>query len=235
MNEITILIPFYNEERNIVRQLKDIIDNISKLKNYKFKLLLVDDGSIDEGAKKVENFFLNNPKIEYNLIKHQKNLGKTQTFATAFKVVESDYILFMDGDYQDDPNEIAKFIEKIDDGFDVIIGNQEKKPGLVKGFAASIYRNLLNNLLKTNIKTHSPQFYAIKFNYLKGMSLYKNDHRYLVIIALYKGAKYCEIKVNYLKREYGKSKFSKFKIIGAIIDTLRLISRLKYGIYKKRS
>ena len=55
----------------------------------------------------------------------------------------------------------------------------------------------------------------------------KNDHRYLVIIALYKKAKFCEIKLKYLSREYGKSKFSKFKIIGAIFDTYKLLSRLK--------
>ena len=92
---------------------------------------------------------------------------------------------------------------------------------------AITYRYWLNSFLKTNVLTHSPQFYAIKFNFLQGLKLQKNDHRYLVIIALYKKAKFCEIKLKYLSREYGKSKFSKFKIIGAIFDTYKLLSRLK--------
>ena len=63
------------------------------------------------------------------------------------------------------------------------------------------------------------------------MNFYKNDHRYLVIIALFKKAKFCEIDVEYLKRKYGNSKFSNLKIFGAIFDTYKLVLRLKAGNY----
>ena len=85
--------------------------------------------------------------------------------------------------------------------------------------------------LEIKIKTHSPQFYSIKYSYLRGMNFYNNDHRYLVIIALFKKAKFCEIDVNYLKREHGNSKFSNLKIFGAIFDTYKLILRLKARKY----
>ena len=140
----------------------------------------------------------------------------------------------MDGDYQDDPKEIPLFVEKILLDFDVVIGTQEKRQGFIKKIAAATYRYWLNKFLKTNILTPSPQFYAIRFDLLDRIKLYKNDHRYLVIIALYKKGKFCEIKVKYLKREYGNSKFSKFKIIGAIFDTYKLLSRLKNSMYEKR-
>ncbi len=235
MFRITILIPFYNEEGNIVRQLKDIVQNIDRIKNYKFKILLVDDGSTDQSSIKVEQFFNENKNVDFELIKHPKNIGKTKAFESAFKVIDTDFILFMDGDYQDNPSEINKFVEKLDQGFEVIIGNQEKKTGFIKKIAALIYRYLLNNFLKTQVKTHSPQFYVIKYKFIKDIKLNKNDHRYLVIIALYKKAKFCEIKVSYLNREYGISKFSSFKIIGAIFDTYKLILRLKAGLYTKSS
>lgn len=231
MIKITILIPFYNEAGNIVRQLEDTLSTIKKIEKCDFQIVLVDDGSTDNGSLEVKKFISENDKEMFTLIVHEENSGKTNAFISAFKIIETDYVVFMDGDYQDDPKEIPLIIEKILSGHEIVIGNQEKNPDFIKKLAAITYRYWLNSFLKTNVLTHSPQFYAIKFKFLKGLKLFKNDHRYLVIIALYKNAKFCEIKLKYLSREYGKSKFSKFKIIGAIFDTYKLLSRLKNGMY----
>ena len=126
MLKITILIPFFNEEGNIVRQLEDIIENINRINDCKFDILLIDDGSTDNSSEKIIQLFNNFPNINYQLIKHQKNLGKTKAFETAFQNLVTDYVLFMDGDYQDDPREVGKFVKKIREGFEVIIGNQKK-------------------------------------------------------------------------------------------------------------
>lgn len=231
MVKITILIPFYNEAGNIVRQLKDILLTINKIEKCDFHIVLVDDGSTDNGSYEVKKFVSENNKEMFTLIVHEKNSGKTNAFISAFEIIKTDYVIFMDGDYQDDPKEIPLLVEKILSGYEIVIGNQEKRPDLIKKLAAITYRYWLNRFLRTKVLTHSPQFYAIKFNFLQGIRLFKNDHRYLVIIALYKKAKFCEIKVKYLSREHGESKFSKFKIIGAIFDTYKLLSRLKKGMY----
>ncbi len=231
MIKITILIPFYNEAGNIVRQLEDILSTIKKINKCDFHIVLVDDGSTDNSSLEVKKFINENDKEMFTSIIHEKNSGKTNAFISAFKIIKTDFVIFMDGDYQDDPKEIPLIVEKILLGYEIVIGNQEKNPDLIKKLAAITYRYWLNKFLKTNVSTHSPQFYAIKFNFLQGIKLFKNDHRYLVIIALYKKAKFCEINVKYLSREYGKSKFSKFKIIGAIFDTYKLLSRLKNGMY----
>ena len=231
MVKITILIQFYNEAGNIVRQLKDILLTINKIEKCDFHIVLVDDGSTDNGSFEVKKFVSENNKEMFTLIVHEKNFGKTNAFISAFEIIKTDYVIFMDGDYQDDPKEIPLLVEKILSGYEIVIGNQEKRPDLIKKLAAITYRYWLNRFLRTKVLTHSPQFYAIKFNFLQGIRLFKNDHRYLVIIALYKKAKFCEIKVKYLPREHGESKFSKFKIIGAIFDTYKLLSRLKKGMY----
>tara|TARA_B100000989_G_scaffold64840_1_gene44924 strand:+ start:4617 stop:5312 length:696 start_codon:yes stop_codon:yes gene_type:complete len=231
MVKITILIPFYNEAGNIVRQLKDILLTIKKIENCDFHIVLVDDGSTDNSSFEVKRFISENDKGMFTLIVHEKNFGKTNAFISAFEIMKTDYVIFMDGDYQDDPKEIPLIVEKILAGYEIVIGNQEKNPDFIKKLAAITYRYWLNRFLRTNVLTLSPQFYAIKFDFLKGIKLFKNDHRYLVIIALYKKAKFCEISVKYLSREHGESKFSKFKIIGAIFDTYKLLSRLKKGMY----
>ena len=128
MFRITILIPFYNEEGNIIRQLKDIVENIEKIKNYKFNILLVDDGSTDQGSIKIEKFINQNKNFDIKLIKHLKNLGKTKAFESAFQVIDTDFILFMDGDYQDDPNEIPELYNMIvNDGYHLVSGWKKKR------------------------------------------------------------------------------------------------------------
>ena len=196
MHKITILIPFYNESGNIIRQLADLVYNIKKIQHCHVHIVLVDDGSTDNGSLEVEKFITENDENMFTLIKHTKNLGKTIALKSAFEIIKTDFVIFMDGDYQDDPKEISTFVEKILSGYEVVIGNQQKNPRFIKKTATFIYKKLLNYFLKINLIAPSPQFFAIKFEYLKNLKLYKNDHRYLVIIALFNNAKYCEIDVN---------------------------------------
>ena len=233
MYKITILIPFYNERGNIIRQLENLFKTIKKNQKCYFHIVLVDDASTDGSCLEVEKFIKENDQKMFTLIKHKKNLGKSAAIQSAFEVIKADFVIFMDGDYQDDPNDISIFVEKILSGYEVVIGDQEKNPKLIKKIAAYIYKKLLNYFLKININSPSPQFFAIKFEYIKNIKLNKNDHRYLVIISLYNNAKYIEVDVNYFNRIYGKSKFSDFKIFGAFFETINLIYRLKKQNYKK--
>ena len=84
----------------------------------------------------------------FTLIVHEKNSGKTNAFISAFKIIKTDYVIFMDGDYQDDPKEIPLLVEKILSGYEIVIGNQEKNPDLIKKLAAITYRYWLNSFLK---------------------------------------------------------------------------------------
>lgn len=227
MYKITILIPFYNERGNIIRQLQDLVSNLKNNNNCSFHITLVDDASTDEGPSEVEKFISENEPKMFTFIKHKENLGKTGAIQSAFKKINSDYVIFMDGDYQDDPKDISIFIEKILLGYEVVIGNQQKQPKFLKKISVYLYKKLLRLFLNVDINTPSPQFFAIKFKYIKDLELKKNDHRYLVITSLYNKAKYIEVDVNYLDRVYGKSKFSDLKVFGALFETINLIYRLK--------
>ena len=117
MVKITILIPFYNEAGNIVRQLKDTLSTIKKIEKCDFHIVLVDDGSTDGSSLEVKKFISENDREMFTLIVHEKNSGKTNAFISAFEIIKTDYVIFMDGDYQDDPKEIPLLVEKILSGY----------------------------------------------------------------------------------------------------------------------
>jgi glycosyltransferase involved in cell wall biosynthesis len=227
MIKISIVIPFYNESGNIIRLLQDLLYFTKNPKKCSINIIIVDDASTDGSGFEVEKFISENMSSPITLIRHQKNLGKTAAIESAIKIIDSDYVIFMDGDYQDDPKDVSIFIEKIQLGFDVVIGIQNKKPKFLKKISAFFYKKLLKLFLNINADTPSPQFFAIKFQYIRDLKLKKNDHRYIVIISLYNKAKFIEVDVNYHERVYGKSKFSDLKIFGAFFETINLINRLK--------
>ena len=120
----------------------------------------------------------------------------------------------MDGDYQDDPKDIKKFLDKVGDGYDLVIGYQDKNYSLFVQFCGIIYKLLLSIFLNIkNVKNPSPQFMIIRQDYVRNIVFKENYHRYMAIAAMYNKIKFCEIEVNFFKREYGVSKFSRFKVL----------------------
>jgi len=228
MKKISIIIPFYDEEKNILRLTRDLIKVITEIKNYKFDIFLIDDCSIDQGKNLLKTFLLEQNLIDVNLIENDKNIGKSYSLKKVAKIVQSDYSILMDGDYQDDPKDIIKFLNKIEEGYDLVIGNQNKNISKFKSFCIFLYSQIISLFLNIkDIKTLSPQFLLIKNNYFKDINFKKNDHRYIAIGAIVKGVKYSEISVNYFKRKYGVSKFSKFKMFYAFFEIFDLIYRIK--------
>jgi glycosyltransferase involved in cell wall biosynthesis len=227
MISISVIIPFYNERGNLSRLLPALNNEIRELSDCNFKVFLIDDKSTDSSLNEAENFVSTNNLSYFYIIKHDRNMGKTEAIKSALKYIDTDFSILMDGDYQDDPKQIKYFIKKIKDGYELIIGNQNKNYNILVSFSSIIYKLIIYIFLNKFIKTPSPQYFAVKNKYIKNIILKKNYHRYISILSIYQNAKFCEIDVNYLKREYGESKFSKFKVFGAILEIINLFYKIK--------
>ena len=228
MKKIFILIPFFNEEGNILRMVKDLIKTIAQIDNCKFTVYMIDDCSTDNGKNLIKSFLNEKNITNVNLIENNKNMGKSYSLKNAINVIQSDYSILMDGDYQDDPKDIVKFIKKTEEGFDLVIGNQIKNISNFKKICVFIFSQIISFFLNIkNVTTLCPQFLLINTKYIKKINFKKNDHRYIAIGAIFSGIKYSEISINYFKREYGVSKFSKFKVFYAFFEVIGLIYRLK--------
>ena len=100
MKRISIIIPIYNEEGNILRLLKDLINELSLIDGFDFEVILVDDCSTDRSKNLIKSYIEKNDKLKVRLIENGFNIGKTFSIQKAINSISTDFLIFMDGDYQ---------------------------------------------------------------------------------------------------------------------------------------
>jgi glycosyltransferase involved in cell wall biosynthesis len=214
---ISIIIPFYNERESLPFLINQLTESLKKL-NRKWEIILVDDGSTD------------NCQANIKFLKHRKKLGKGQALKTGIENSNGDIIIFMDADLQDDPKDIAKFLKKIDEGYDLVNGIRVNRQEniIVKGYSKIAFWFL-------KIFLHSPftdincGFKAFRKEVLKDFNFYGNNFRFFPLAIFLNGYKVSEIAVINNQRKFGKTKFGKSKIFIGILDTVTAYFLFKFS------
>jgi len=229
--DISIVIPFYNEEeslKELIPSLLEVIKGIDKA----FEIILVDDASVDNSLKVAQNFAKNNKEI---IIIQQKNrAGQTGAYKVAFEKAQGEYIIRMDADLQDDPEDLPKFVEKINQGAELIMGLREaRKHKKIIRFASMAYDMLILLLFNSPLHSNTGSYVCFKTEYVKNIPWHKNDHRYIPLIAMKRGAKnISEVFVKHRERKYGESKYKAIrKLFLGIPEVIRFLFRYLRNIY----
>ncbi|HEY9126494.1 MAG TPA: glycosyltransferase family 2 protein, partial [Acidobacteriaceae bacterium] len=124
MPKYSIVVPFHNEEENVTQlyaRLKSVMEQVGD----SFELVLVDDGSSDRTYKLLEEIAAVDSRVL--VVKLRRNFGQTSALAAGFDNTSGEFIIAMDGDLQHDPNEIPNFIEKLEEGYDVVSGWRKER------------------------------------------------------------------------------------------------------------
>jgi len=218
---ISIIIPFYNEAQNLAILLKEIKTELKKL-NKEYQLILVDDGSTD-------NYKLPNQE-NIDLLIHKKRLGKGQALATGLQKAQGEIIIFMDGDLQDDPTDIKKFLSRIEDGADFVNGiRSERQDNFIVKLYSNLARLFLQKFLKSPYTDINCGFKAFKKEVTEGFIFYGNNFRFLPLAVFLKGYDVDEVKVSNRPRQFGKTKFGSGKLLFGIFDTLTAYFIFKFS------
>ena len=224
-SSLSIIIPVYNE----IESLKFLIDEIHfSLKNYNnYCILFIDDGSNDGSSEFLNEVQKNDLKI--NLIEFTINKGKSAALNEGFKWVESDYVITMDADLQDDPSEIPNLLKKLDDGYDLVSGWKKKRNDPLSKTLPSKLFNFTTSFL-TGIKIHDFNcgLKAYKKTVIKSINLYGGLHRYIPVIAFKKGFKVDEFIVNHRPRKFGNSKYGNERYFKGLFDLITVLFLTKY-------
>jgi len=227
MPKYSIVVPFHNEEDNVTvlyARLKQVMEQVGD----NFELVLVDDGSSDRTYKLLEEIAAVDSRVL--VVKLRRNFGQTSALAAGFDHASGEYILAMDGDLQHDPNEIPNFLEKLEEGYDVVSGwRKERIDNFVMRRIPSRCANwLMAKLSGVDIHDFGTTFKAYRHEVIQNIPLYGEMHRFIPALASWYGASICEIPIKNVHRERGKSHYGIGRTFRVFFDLLTIRFLLKY-------
>ena len=227
MPKYSIVVPFHNEEENVTvlyARLKQVMEAIGS----SFELVFVDDGSSDRTYKLLEEIAAVDSRVL--VIKLRRNFGQTSALAAGFDHASGDFILAMDGDLQHDPNEIPHFVEKLEEGYDVVSGwRKERIDNFIMRRIPSRCANwLMAKLSGVDIHDFGTTFKAYRREVITNIPLYGEMHRFIPALASWFGATICEIPIKNVHRERGKSHYGIGRTFRVFFDLLTIRFLLKY-------
>jgi glycosyltransferase involved in cell wall biosynthesis len=227
MAKYSIVVPFHNEEENVTvlyARLKQVMEQVGD----SFELVLVDDGSRDRTYKLLEEIAAVDSRVL--VVKLRRNFGQTSALAAGFDHATGEFILAMDGDLQHDPNDIPHFLEKLEEGYDVVSGwRKERIDNFVMRRIPSRCANwLMAKLSGVELHDFGTTFKAYRREVIHGIPLYGEMHRFIPALASWYGASICEIPIKNLNRERGKSHYGIGRTFRVFFDLLTIRFLLKY-------
>ena len=218
--DLSIVIPVYNEEESLELLYNSIINNL-KNTNLNFEIIFIDDGSSDNSWNVIKT--ISKKKTNLSSIKFRKNYGKSDALDAGFKASNGTYVLTMDADLQDDPNEIYPLFKMINqDNYDLVSGWKKKRNDPLSKTIPSKFFNLVTRIfsgIKLNDFNCGIKIY--KKELVNSINLYGEMHRYIPLIANWNGYdKIGEKVVNHNKRKFGKTKFGMERYIRGFLDLI---------------
>ena len=227
MPKYSIVVPFHNEEENVTAlyaRLKQVMEQVGD----SFELVLVDDGSSDRTYKLLEEIAAVDSRVL--VVKLRRNFGQTSALAAGFDHASGEFILAMDGDLQHDPNEIPNFLEKLEEGYDVVSGWRKKRIDnfVMRRIPSRCANWLMAKLSGVDIHDFGTTFKAYRHEVIQNIPLYGEMHRFIPALASWYGASICEIPIKNVNRERGKSHYGIGRTFRVFFDLLTIRFLLKY-------
>lgn len=225
MTRVSVIIPVYNEEDNIAKLHKEVVETC-RAADYEFEVIIVDDGSSDRTAEVVKNL------SPVKLVRFRKNFGQTAAMDAGIKVAKHEYLITMDGDGQNDPADMPKMIRYLEaNQLDVVSGwRKNRRDGFSKKFISRGADWLRKFLLNDKINDSGCSLKVYKKDCFKKLNLYGEMHRFIAEILAIKGFSVGELEVNHRPRIAGKTKYSWQRIIKAFIDMISVWFWSKYAV-----
>ncbi len=225
---ISIIIPIYNEATNLEILAKKI--SLS-LKSYNYEVIFINDGSVDESLNILNNIVKNNNN--FLCVNFKRNYGQTAALQAGFDYATGKVIVAMDGDLQNDPEDIPKLLKKINEGYDVVSGWRKNRQdnNLSRILPSKIANYIISKISGVKLHDYGCTLKAYKKEVIKDIKLYGEMHRFIPIYARWEGAKVYEIEVKHNKRHSGESKYGISRVPKVILDLMvvkffeKLISR----------
>jgi glycosyltransferase involved in cell wall biosynthesis len=226
--DLSIVIPVFNEEENLHELYDRLTDALVKLKKS-YEIIFIDDGSADCSFEILREVAQMHPNI--HAIRFRRNFGQTAAMSAGFDYACGKVIIPMDADLQNDPFDVERLLEKLDEGYDIVSGwRASRKDGFVLRRLPSILANRLIAWM-TGVYLHDfgCTLKAYRREVLENINLYGELHRFIPAFAKLIGAEIAEVKVIHRPRARGKSKYGISRTIRVILDLITVKFLMSYS------
>lgn len=225
MQGISVVVPVFNEEGNVRELHKEILE-VCKKENYKFEIIFVDDGSKDKTPEICKEL----KPLKY--IRMRKSFGQTAAMDAGIKLAQYDYIVTMDGDRQNDPADIPKLVNYLEENdLDIVSGwRKNRKDTVMKKFTSRVANFLRGIIVKDNIHDSGCSLKIYKKECFDHINLYGEMHRFIPALLRIKGFEVGEVVVNHRPRTAGVTKYNWKRTIKGFVDMISLWFWSKYAV-----
>ena len=219
--DLSVITPLYNEEASVDALYTAITDALSPL-DLSYELLLVDDGSRDQTFTRGAEIAQHDPRVR--VVKFRRNFGQTPAMAAGIAYARGRILVTMDGDLQNDPEDIPLFLAKMDEGYDIVVGWRHRRQDklITRKIPSRIANWLIGKVTGVPIKDNGCSLKAYRADIIKQIPLYSEMHRFIPAMSSLAGTRVAEIKVHHHARKFGVSKYGLSRIYKVLLDLITI-------------
>ena len=218
--KLSVVTPVYNEEGNL-RRLHEELSGVLGALNKDYEIIAVNDGSRDGSLKVLRELSLKDPR--FKVIHFQMNHGQTAALSAGIDHASGDIIIMIDSDLENDPKDIPRLLQKIDEGYDVVSGWRKERwadKKLRRKLPSVLANKLISKITGVPLHDYGCILKAYKRDVIVGVRLYGEMHRFIPAYASWKGARVTEIEVTHRMRTYGKTNYGISRTFRVLLDLL---------------
>ncbi len=217
--DLSVVVPFFNEEENARLQYERIAAVLDRLA-LRCQMVFVDDGSGDRTWSRLRAVAAGDSRVR--AIRFRRNYGQTAAMAAGIEHADGTILLTMDGDLQNDPEDIPRFLEKLDEGYDIVVGWRHRRQDrlLTRRIPSRVANWLIGKVTGVPVRDNGCSLKAYRARLIRMIPLYSEMHRFIPAMTSLAGARIAEIRVNHFPRRYGQSKYGLSRIYRVLLDLL---------------
>jgi glycosyltransferase involved in cell wall biosynthesis len=222
---ISVVIPVRDEEQSVAPLLEELAEALDPLGDW--EAVFVDDGSTDGTFAALTR--LHAERTNVRIVRLRRNFGKAAALQAGFGQAEGDVIVTMDGDGQDDPHEIPRLLAKLDEGYDLVSGwKTRRRDPLSRRLPSKLFNGVTGRLSGLKLHDMNCGLKAYRAEVVRGLRIYGELHRYIPVLAHYRGYRVAELGVNHRPREHGRSRYGMERYFRGFLDLLTVTFMGRY-------
>jgi glycosyltransferase involved in cell wall biosynthesis len=223
---ISVIVPVHDEERSVALLHDELTSALAQL-DAPWEAVFVDDGSTDGTFAALTRLHAAHENVR--VVRLRRNFGKAAALQAGFAAAQGDVVVTIDGDLQDDPAEIPRLLAKLEEGFDLVSGwKTKRRDPLTRRIPSRIFNAVTGRLSGLRLHDLNCGLKAYRADVVKGMPIYGELHRFIPVLAHYRGFRVAELPVNHRPREHGRSRYGMERYVRGFLDLLTVTFMGRY-------